>query len=73
MSTDSVAVHQELVEARKLLRSGAHLERAPREERQRRALARRVFHLALELHWCGYSGPSVSGTTSSPLPLLDVR
>lgn len=73
MRTDSAALHQELIETREALRSGAHLERAPREQSQRRALACRVFHLALELHWRGGSGPSVKDPSPSPLPPLEVR
>ncbi|MDR7151949.1 hypothetical protein J2W49_003925 [Hydrogenophaga palleronii] len=62
----TAALHQELVDTREALRSGAHLDGAPREQRQRRALASRVFLLSLQSHWNRCSGSSVSG--SSPLP-----
>ena len=61
MSAASAALYQELVDTREALRSGAQLERAPREQRQRRVLASRVFLLALQLHWRGCSAPSASG------------
>ena len=71
MRASSAALHQELAHTREALRSGAHLDRAPREQRQRRALAGRLFLLALQLHWRGCSGPSVRGPSSSPLPPLE--
>jgi hypothetical protein len=71
MRAASTALHEELADTRQALRSGAHLDRAaPREQRQRRALAGRLFLLALQLHWRGCSGPSVRGPSSSPLPPL---
>jgi len=70
MKTDSDALHQELAHMREALQTGTHLERAPREQRQRRALASRVFLLALQLHWRACSGPSVKGPSSSPVPSL---
>lgn len=64
------ALQRELTATREALRSGAHLGRAPREQRERRALAARVFLLTLQLRWQGCSEPSVSGPSASPLPPL---
>lgn len=64
----SAALHRELAATREALRSGAHMDRPPREQRERRALAGRVFLLALQLRWQGCSEPSVRGTSPSPSP-----
>lgn len=68
MSAAPAALHRELAATREALRSGAHLDRAPREQRERRALAARVFLLALQLRWHGCSEPSVRSPTPSPSP-----
>lgn len=70
MRAASAVLHQELADTREALQSGAHLDRAPREQRQRRALAGRLFLLALQWHWMRCSEPSVRGPSSSPLPPL---
>lgn len=70
MSAAPAALHRELAATREVLRSGAHLGRAPREQRERRALAARVFLLTLQLRWRGGSEPSVRSPTPSPSPPL---